>query len=249
MENEGAALMRNTIKKASEVLCSPRGAAYLVCERRRFVCLVRHGQTDWNVTRRLQGRESVPLNDTGRSQAEECGRMFRAARDAGLEIAGVFTSPLGRAKDSAKYVTDALGLGDAVTEELLNERDYGSLSGLTPEERRAKYTLGFHDPTIESVKDADGRMREAVALMSGKCGDGAIVAVTHGGVINALFVTVTAGRLGTGKSVSENCSVSLVAAGSDATIPLAYGLTGDDFVRYVSEYTAMLRVLRDQAPS
>ena len=247
MNNEGAVLLRNTIKKASEVLCPPRGAAYLVYEKRRLVCLVRHGQTDWNVSRRLQGRESVPLNDTGRRQAEECGRMFRTAQEAGFEIGDIFTSPLMRAKDSAKALTDALGRGEAKTEVLLNERDYGALSGLTLEERRTKYSSGFRDPGIESVKDATSRMREAIAAMSSDCKGGAVVAVTHGGVINALFVTVTLGRIGTGKCVSENCSVSLVAAGTDATIPLAFGLTGDDFLNYVSEYTAKLRELRGGA--
>ena len=166
--------------------------------------------------------------------------------DAGFEVGDVFVSPLIRAKASAKYVTDELGRGEAKTEELLNERDYGELSGLTPEERRAKYSAGFHDPGIESVKDAVARMRGAMASMSGTSRDGAIIAVTHGGVINALFVTLTRGKIGTGKCVSENCSVSLVAYGSDASIPLAYGLTGDNFVNYVTEYSKKLRELRGE---
>ena len=82
-------------------------------------------------------------------------------------------------------------------------------------------------------------MRKALLEIIRSAQEGPIVAVTHGGIINALFSYITLGRIGTGKNFSENCGVSLVAAGSDAVIPLAYGLTGDLFINYIREYSSV----------
>ncbi len=239
MSNEGYGRGSGGITKIPVVLCPPSGAADLVGEGRRLICLVRHGQTDWNIERRLQGREPVPLNETGLAQSAECGALFVAARDGGFEIGDVFVSPLERAAATAKAITDALGKDEAKTVELLIERDYGTLSGLTPDERRALHRRGGGQG-VESVASAALRMKRALVAIYSETESGAAIAVTHGGVINALFSCVTLGAMGTGKNYSENCGVSLVAVGRDATIPLAYGLTGEIFTDYVEKYTAAL---------
>jgi hypothetical protein len=59
------------------------------------------------------------------------------------------------------------------------------------------------------------------------------VAVTHGGNINALYLNLTDGKVGTGKNLCINCGISLVAAGKGRTIPLAFSLTGDIAVDYL----------------
>ncbi len=234
MNNEGNGKGTGGITKIPIILCPPRGAAYLINEGRRLACLVRHGQTDWNIERRLQGRESVPLNETGIAQSLECGSLFIAARDAGLEIGSAFVSPLERAKETADMITEALGIDEAKTDDLLIERDYGNLSGLTPDERREIHRNG-EGHGIESVARTAARMKKALVGIYNSTGRGAALVVTHGGIINALFSCVTTGMLGTGKNYSENCGVSLVAVGRDVTIPLAYGLTGDIFLDYIRE--------------
>jgi len=238
MNNDITGKSPGAITKTPIVLCRPEGAAHLLSEGRRLVCLVRHGQTDWNTVRRLQGREAVPLNEKGRSQSVECGRLLCKARDEGFEIAGVFTSPLGRAIETAKSITDELGVEEATVEPLLIERDYGELSGLTMEERKKVYRRGNLDPEAESIPDASARMKEALVKLISSDGNGAVVAVTHGGVINALFSCVTLGRIGTGKNFSENCGISLVAVGKDVTIPLAYGLTDGVFLEYIKKFVS-----------
>ncbi|MGH9010824.1 MAG: histidine phosphatase family protein, partial [Acidimicrobiia bacterium] len=67
------------------------------------VFLVRHGQTDWSVTRQYTGRTDLPLNDEGRRQAERLG-----ARLARERFALVLVSPLKRALETARLA----GFGD-----------------------------------------------------------------------------------------------------------------------------------------
>lgn len=244
MNFEGNNRYAGGITKTPIVLCAPEGAAYLCAEGRRLVCLVRHGQTDWNTERRLQGREPVPLNDSGRCQASECGKVLSAARDDGLGIAAVYTSPLGRAADTALGITSSLGMDAAEAVDLLIERDYGKLSGLNTEERRKLRQSTKEDLGVESVEDTAARMKRALVEISAVKEAGAVVAVTHGGIINALFSCITRGRIGTGKNFSENCGISLVAVGKDATFPLAYGLTGDLFLEYEKAFINRYNELR-----
>ena len=81
--------------------------------------LVRHGQTAWNATRRFVGRTDVPLDEVGLAQAE------RAARALPRPFAGVYSSPLRRALDTARAVQPAPTVIDD-----LAELDQGELEGL-----------------------------------------------------------------------------------------------------------------------
>ena len=61
--------------------------------------LVRHGETDWNRQRRIQGLTDIPLNETGRRQARDTGMLLRRRR-----WDGVFSSPLSRAVETASII-------------------------------------------------------------------------------------------------------------------------------------------------
>ena len=80
---------------------------------RPIVFYIRHGETDWNVTGRLQGRHDVPLNARGRAQAMHCGEILRElfARD-GRNVAELdfVSSPLGRARTTMELARAPLGL-------------------------------------------------------------------------------------------------------------------------------------------
>ena len=83
------------------------------------VVLWRHGQTDLNVQVRIQGSQDFPLNDVGRAQAAAI-----AAEIASLEPVRILSSPLSRAADTAKCVSELVGL-PVEHDERLKERDYG----------------------------------------------------------------------------------------------------------------------------
>ena len=80
---------------------------------RPTIYYIRHGETDWNVAGRLQGRRDVPLNARGRAQAVHCGDILRDlfARD-GRDPAGLdyTSSPLKRASETMQLTRSALGL-------------------------------------------------------------------------------------------------------------------------------------------
>lgn len=92
----------------------------------RSIVLVRHGETDWNLARRIQGRTEVPLNKVGRAQAAATAQLLRG-HDAWV---GVVSSPLGRAVETSRIIGSALGLAEPTIDHDLIERDFGEAEGL-----------------------------------------------------------------------------------------------------------------------
>jgi probable phosphoglycerate mutase len=84
---------------------------------------VRHGETDWNREKRVQGQLDIPLNALGMEQAEAASRLIRD-----LDIAAVCTSPLSRALETAKRFQTALGCSFHVIKDL-REATFGTYDG------------------------------------------------------------------------------------------------------------------------
>ena len=73
------------------------------------ICLVRHGETEWNAERRIQGQIDIDLNETGLRQAEAAGRWLKSAG-----IIALYSSDLKRAKTTADALGEALGKGTQI---------------------------------------------------------------------------------------------------------------------------------------
>ncbi|MFI6808219.1 histidine phosphatase family protein [Streptomyces luteogriseus] len=134
------------------------------------VYLARHGQTEWNLAGRRQGRMDSPLTDRGVRQ------VHRNARLTSHEpVDAIFASPLERARTSAEVFATALGLTVQLLDDL-SEVDHGEWSGLTDGEiesgwpgevavrERDKYSYRF--PGGESYADADSRAGRALASIA-----------------------------------------------------------------------------------
>ena len=113
----------------------------MVAARRsaRAVTLVRHGQTERSARSAYSGRLDVPLNATGREQAQRAAQQL-----AGAGIDAVVTSPLVRARDTAQAIADAAGVPLIVDERLI-EVDYGPFEGLDRDGARAQLGTPFED--------------------------------------------------------------------------------------------------------
>jgi broad specificity phosphatase PhoE len=164
---------------------------------RPTVYYIRHGETDWNVAGRLQGRRDVPLNARGRSQAARCGDILRdlLARDnrdpSDLDYV---SSPLGRARQTMELARPALGLptdGYRV-EPQLSEISFGDWEGFTiaqlhtrdPERiaQREHDKWHFLPPGGESYEKVSGRMRDWYLNLTRDT-----VAIAHGGTARGLI--------------------------------------------------------------
>lgn len=156
---------------------------------RRFL-LVRHGQSTWNAEGRWQGWSDPPLSELGRSQAEDAAGDLRH-----LEITGVASSDLVRARETAEVLAASLELGPLVVDGDLREYDVGDWEGLTrPEIERgwpdqlASWREGrlLATPGGETRAHFVTRVVGALRRLADRqdLGDTVLV-VTHGGVIRA----------------------------------------------------------------
>ena len=105
----------------------------------RLLVLVRHGQSEWNLTNQFTGWKDVDLTDTGIKEARAAGR---ALKQQGIRFDVGFTSALIRAQRSLDLMLEELGQPTIpVFRDLaLNERDYGDLSGLNKDDARKRWS-------------------------------------------------------------------------------------------------------------
>jgi 2,3-bisphosphoglycerate-dependent phosphoglycerate mutase len=164
------------------------------------ICMVRHGETDWNVEKRIQGHIDVALNAMGQSQAEAT-----AAGLAGRTFHAAYASDLGRAWQTAQTIAARLGL-DVWPAPGLRERHYGILQGLTTAEvaerdpdTYARYLARDPDhsfKTGESLAMFAGRIVAAVEALAVAHPGQALLLVSHGGVLDICY------RQATGRDLS-----------------------------------------------
>ena len=140
--------------------------------------LVRHGQTDWNAERRLQGATDIPLNDVGREQAREA-----VATLANYQWDAIVSSPLSRAAETADLIAEGLGLTVARRIPELIERSFGPAEGLQagPELEALRVPGGFRGG--ESDEDAASRGMDALEQLAQEFSGQRVLVVTHGTLI------------------------------------------------------------------
>lgn len=186
------------------------------------IFLVRHGETDWNAAGRLQGREDVPLNSNGEAQAHRLAEALH-----GLGIERIVTSYLSRARRTAEIVASRLGLDDLTVVDGLHERDYGDISGLTPEERAARFPPGTSPANQEPAAAMKARVMAALHDVADRHAERRILIVSHGGVINTLLAHITEGQHGTGKNLLPNCSITKFRRHGEAWNVQYFGVSPD----------------------
>lgn len=152
-----------------------------------YLYLVRHGETEWNRRHRIQGSTDIPLNDTGRAQAERTGRLL-----ARRQWDGIYSSPLARAFETATIVANVLGMGPPETVPELAERNYGEAEGLTGHEITQRYPGSMPVPGRESRDEVASRIMPALARIAAAGPDRRVIVATHGAVIRTVLLAVSA---------------------------------------------------------
>jgi len=150
--------------------------------------LVRHGETDWNLARRIQGSTDIPLNTTGREQAAATGRLL-----AKRQWDAVVSSPLSRASETAAIIARETGLGAPELVEAIAERNYGDAEGMTGAEIDARYPAGAEVPGRESREQVVERAMPALIAIAEQHPGQSVIVVSHGGVIRSVVNAVEPG--------------------------------------------------------
>lgn len=177
------------------------------------LCIVRHGETDWNLEKRIQGHLDIPLNATGRAQA-----LAMAYNAAHHRFAALYSSDLGRALETARAVAEREGLEVRPLPQI-RERHYGIFQGLTAAEGALRHPAAHvrylaRDPDYdfesgESLRDFAHRVREGLDWMSRHHPGQTVCAVCHGGVLDVLYRQATGRPLETPRDFTiPNCALN-----------------------------------------
>jgi broad specificity phosphatase PhoE len=169
------------------------------------ILLARHGETDWNRDRRVQGHSDTRLNDTGRAQARALAESLAAER-----IDAVYSSDLLRAHETARIVASPRGLEVTALPDL-RERHFGSWEGLTDDEVLERYPWAAGKPwgDAETVEEMSRRVLDALDRIGDAHPRGSILVVSHGGPLRAVLARCGVDGVGS----IENCRVVRVAVG------------------------------------
>jgi broad specificity phosphatase PhoE len=177
----------------------PRGSSGNGGSTRIF--LVRHGETEWNRTKRAQGLADVDLNEQGRRQAEAT-----AARLASEPVDAVYASDLARARDTAVPIAERHGLS-VVEDPDFREIDQGEWTGLSADEIWSRWPdlrgARHHSrrPGGESPAQVRARNLAALQRVVESHPGGTVVVVGHGGALRWVaaealgFDNLRAGRI------------------------------------------------------
>jgi len=177
------------------------------------ICFIRHGETDWNVEKRIQGHTDIELNETGRSQA--LAMAFNAAHH---RFHAIYSSDLARAKETAQVLAQREEHEVKLLPQL-RERHYGIFQGITAAqgaERHpaayAHYTardLDYAFETGESLRGFAERVAEGVDWLVRHHSGQTIAAVSHAGVLDILYRRATGRPLETPRDFKiPNCALN-----------------------------------------
>jgi broad specificity phosphatase PhoE len=196
---------------------------------RPTIYYIRHGETDWNVAGRLQGRHDVPLNARGCAQASHCGEILRDlfARDGRDPVTlDYVSSPLLRACRTMELARAAIGLAPDgyEVEPKLAEISFGDWEGYTIAQLHARdpqrIAAREHDkwhflpPNGESYEMVSARMRGWYETLTRDT-----VATAHGGTARGLMAVL---------GIAKPAAAPLV----DIAQGVVYVFAGDKLTRY-----------------
>lgn len=164
--------------------------------------LIRHGETDWNRDRRIQGATDIPLNENGRAQARAAAALLRDRLDLGLPVS-IVSSDLARARETAEIIATELGIAAPRTYRGLRERSYGEAEGIGIEEFRERWGDWYSAEVAGAEPWPDLRARGIAALgravrdhrRATAPSAASLIVVSHGAFMREMMRHATAGEL------------------------------------------------------
>jgi len=163
--------------------------------------IIRHGQTDWNLERRLQGHTDIPINTTGIAQAKQAAHFLH---QLSINPTRIYASDLQRAYKTAEIIGNTHNL-TVTPSPLLREAHHGEAEGLTIEERNErfkhlieKHIANYPDPHergnhaaipgAEPHNEVITRVKNHMSWCASSHPEETTILVSHAGVIDALII-------------------------------------------------------------
>lgn len=181
--------------------------------------LVRHGETDWNKERRIQGQADIPLNEFGRSLAKKTAAGLKE-----VPFAVCFSSPLDRALETAKLILSGRDV-PVIADERIEEMAFGEWEGKCCSkegwELPGRFQAFFDDPVHyepaeggESFREVRDRTGEFLSWLGGQkqYASENILITTHGAALAGMLNYMKGSPLSEywGQGVHKNCAVTEV---------------------------------------
>ena len=190
--------------------------------------VIRHGETEWNRERRMQGTTDTRLSDLGRAQAQALGRRLESRGFTAL-----YSSDLSRARDTALAIAERTGRS-VLTDPRLQERRFGIFEGLLAAEIKARYPeeharFASRDPDYEvpggeSASAFTARCLGCLSEIAGRHPGTEVVVVTHGLVLDSLYRAAHGLGHGEPRPVPLiNASINLFGYGASAWRMVLWG--------------------------
>lgn len=150
--------------------------------------IIRHGKTDWNLEKRIQGRTDIELNQEGIFQAKELAKLINLD-----EIDYCLCSPLKRTKQTADIIIN--NRMDIIYDDLLVERCFGNYEGTIYDEKMLKsqwdYKLNDSSNGLETLQDCLKRGKEFLDKINIMYDNKTILIITHGCFLKSLHYNIT----------------------------------------------------------
>lgn len=160
-------------------MCSP-SKVRKECEFFMNIYIVRHGQTEWNRQKRIQGRADIPLNEKGKEQALETKNNLSS-----IDIDLIICSPLIRAKQTAEIINIDRDI-KIIYDNRITERSFGKLEGTFIKDVNFNefwdYYKNIKIENMESMHELFDRVNEFLENIISKYSNKNILIVSHGGV-------------------------------------------------------------------
>lgn len=177
------------------------------------ICFIRHGETDWNVDKRIQGHTDISLNETGRAQA--LAMAFNAAHQ---RFQTIYSSDLKRAVETASLLAQREDQEVRLLPQF-RERHYGLFQGMTADEGAVRYPeayahyvardLDYDFETGEPLREFAKRVADGIDWLVRHHSGQTIAVVSHSGVLDVIYRRATGRPLHTPRDfVIPNCALN-----------------------------------------
>jgi broad specificity phosphatase PhoE len=143
------------------------------------IYLVRHGQTDWNVAGKMQGKADIALNATGRLQAHEAAANFKD-----ICFSAAYSSGLSRAHETAEILTEGRNI-PVLRDERFSEVSFGHWEGRSQSDFVKAKPEDKYD--VESEEIVKKRVMEGLTQLALKYPGKNVLVVAHGGMMKYLL--------------------------------------------------------------